>query len=116
VLAWYIRREMQKRRIFIQVDEIQDRRSKSDRIIQAIAGNLAFRNIWIKPGMEKLIAQLDRFGEGEHDDVIDALAMNIVAANPNLRDDSDTIEGEFKTLQEEENLLYPQLEYNRGAP
>ncbi|MFM6926978.1 MAG: hypothetical protein ACKOX6_00850 [Bdellovibrio sp.] len=116
VLAWYLEQEMRKRRLFIQVERIQDRRNKQDRIIQAISGNLAYRNIWIKPGMEKLISQLDEFGEGGHDDVIDALAMAISMANPALRDDSMTIEGEFRTIQEEEELLYPSLNYERGAP
>lgn len=116
VLSWYIKQEMTKRRLFLQIEEIQDRRAKSDRIIQAIAGNLAYGNLYIRPGMEKLVAQLDEFGEGGHDDVIDMLAMAIVASNPALRDDSNTIEGEFRTLQEEEDLLYPQLEYHRGAP
>lgn len=116
VLAWYLAREMKLKRLFIQVDPIQDRRAKKDRILQAIAGNLAYQNIYIKPTMTKLIAQLNDFGEGGHDDVIDALAMAIVAANPELRDDSDTIEGEFRVLQEEEEELYPSLSYNRGAP
>jgi hypothetical protein len=116
VLAWYIRREMQKKRLFVQVEEIQDRRKKKDRIIQALVGLIAFGNLYVHPSMSKLIAQLDQFDEEGHDDVIDALAMAVVAANPNLRDDSDTLEGEFRTIQEEEDLLYPQLEYNRGAP
>lgn len=116
VLAWYIKREMTAKRLFVQVEEIQDRRKKKDRIIQALAGLIAFGNLYIHPSMEKLVAQLDAFDEGGHDDVIDALAMAVVAANPALRDDSMTIEGEFRTLQEEEDLLYPSLEYERGAP
>lgn len=116
VLAWYIKREMTKKRIFVQVEEIQDRRKKKDRIIQALVGLIAFGQLYIHPSMEKLVAQLDDFDEGGHDDVIDALAMAVIAANPNLRDDSDTIEGEFRTLQEEEEELYPSLTYNRGAP
>jgi hypothetical protein len=116
VLAWYIRREMTKQRLFVQVEEIQDRRKKKDRIIQALVGLIAFGNLYIHPSMEKLVAQLDQFDEGGHDDVIDALAMAVVAANPNLRDDTDTIEGEFRVLQEEEEEMYPSLTYQRGAP
>jgi hypothetical protein len=116
VLAWYIRREMVKQRLFVQVEEIQDRRKKKDRIIQALVGLLAFGQLYVHPRMTKLISQLDQFDEGGHDDVIDALAMAVVAANPNLRDDSDTIEGEFRVLQEEEEELYPSLQYSRGAP
>lgn len=116
VLAWYIRREMTAKRLFVQVEEIQDRRKKKDRIIQALVGLLAFGLLYVHSSMAKLISQLDQFDEGGHDDVIDALAMAVVAANPNLRDDSDTIEGEFRTLQEEEELNYPSIEYSRGAP
>lgn len=116
VLAWYIRREMVQKRIFVQVEEIQDRRKKKDRIIQALVGLIAFGLLYLHPSMAKLVSQLDQFDEGGHDDVIDALAMAVVSANPNLRDDSDTIEGEFKVLQEEEEELYPSLTYERGAP
>lgn len=116
VLAWYLEQEMKKQRLFIQIDKIQDRRKKEDRIIQAISGNLAYQNIYIHPNMEKLISQLDQFGEGGHDDVIDALAMAISMANPYMLEDSNTIEGEFREILEEEDELYETLTYNRGAP
>lgn len=118
-LAWYIEQEMTKRRLFVPVQKWQTgARSKNDRIIQAIAGLLAHRRIWIKPGMEKLIQQLDDFNpltDKNEDDVIDALSINIASRNPHMWVDERTIEQEMRRIDEEEAEEYPTLDW-RGAP
>lgn len=77
VLAKYITQQMLVRRVFRPVKEVQDRRAKSDRIIQALAGLIAHRHLFVHKSMLELLDQLDAFEpdrEGRFD-IIDALAM-----------------------------------------
>ena len=116
-LAWYIEQEMTKKRIFVPINRLQDRRRKNDRIIQAIAGILAHRRLFVKPSMQKLIQQLDDFDpstDKNKDDVIDMLAMAIMSQNPMAFADENVIEQEMRRIDEEESQ-YEQLEW-RGAP
>jgi hypothetical protein len=106
VLKWYLEKEMVARKVFVACDAIQDRRKKSDRIIQALAGPLHMGMLLARPTHEKLIHQFDRYNpvlDREHDDVLDALAMAVTAVNPALR---SAIEGEFTVLSEEEDDRY----------
>lgn len=117
VLAWYLEQEMLKRRIFVPIAKIQDRRRKNDRIIQAIAGLLAMRQLWVHPSHTKLISQLDNFdpnSEDNEDDVIDMLAMAIMGRNPHLLMDESVIEVEARRLREEEED-YEDVDW-RSAP
>jgi hypothetical protein len=117
-LAWYIEREMKTRRVFVVINRLQDRRRKNDRIIQALAGLLANGHLYVKPGMEKLIQQLDDFNpltDKNRDDVIDALSMVIMGRHPFSVMDGNTIDVEMRRIAEEEERDYEQLEF-RGAP
>lgn len=117
VLAWYIEGEMTKRRMFLPINRVQDRRRKNDRIIQALAGLLAFGRLYIKPGMEKFIAQLDDFNpltDKNKDDILDMVAMGITGENPYMLVDDNIIEQEMRRLEDEE-AGYETLEW-RGAP
>lgn len=119
-LSWYITEEMKKKRIFVPIHQIQDRRKKSDRIIQAISGYLHFGRLYVHPSMEKLLQQLkdyDPLAE-MHDDVLDALAMGIMELSPwmiEAGDDERTIEGEFRVIQEQEDAEFEDISW-RGAP
>lgn len=116
-LAWYIEQEMTKKRIFIPINRLQDRRKKNDRIIQAIAGLLAHRRLFVRPSMEKLIQQLDDFNpasDKNKDDVIDMLSMAIMSQNPLLFVDENIIEQEMRRIEEEEGA-YEDVDW-RGAP
>jgi len=117
VLAWYIEREMQIKRIFVPIIRVQDRRRKNDRIIQAIAGLLAHRKIWVHPSMTKLIQQLDDFDpttDKNRDDVIDMLAMAIMGRNPHMLADESAIEVEMRRIRDEEDD-YEDIDF-RGCP
>jgi hypothetical protein len=115
VLAWYIEQEMQKRRIFVAVDQIQDRRKKSDRIMQAIPGLVAFGHLVMHPSQSKAIKQMDDYDptiKDQKDDIVDAIALGIMSVNPELRG-SVTLEGEFTTLPDSDTKR--QIEF-RGCP
>jgi len=115
VLAWFLEKEMEKRRIFIPIDRVQDRRKKVDRILQALGGVVAYKQLYIYPGMEKLLQQLQDFDPrvDQKDDVIDCLAIGIMALRPYLRDEAFTVDGEARELDEDE---YEPAVYTRGCP
>jgi hypothetical protein len=100
-LKWYIEQEMAKRRVFVPMDGIDDRRRKADRIMQAIPGLVAYGHLYVHASMKKLIEQMDDYDPKiveQADDLLDALAMAITAINPALR--NTTIDGEFSVVDE----------------
>ena len=113
VLKWYLEQEMHKRKTFLPIDAVQDRRKKSDRIIQALAGPLHMGCLFIKPSMSDLITQMENYSptdDTEHDDILDALAMAVTSISPAARGE---LEGDFEEIQDEDD--YRLLEY-RGCP
>lgn len=117
VLKWYIEQEMIKRRIFVTIDAIQDRRKKSDRIMQALPGYVNYGHFHIRRSMTELITQADDYDpsvKDQPDDILDMISTAIIAYNPALRQRSENdIEGEYQRVEEERD--YPELEF-RGAP
>lgn len=113
-LAWHLKQEMERRRVWVVVDQIQDRRRKADRIIQALSGLLAFGHFYCRPEHTKFLEQLAEYAPTKrmHDDVLDMVAMAITAGAPAMRDDA--IDAEFELLRAEEDN-YPELEF-RGCP
>jgi predicted phage terminase large subunit-like protein len=110
-LAWYMRREMEKRRIFVAVHEVQDRRKKSDRIIQALLSIASNGRLFVRRDQVEFIQQFVEYSPlfRGHDDIIDAVAMAITAQN------SGTYEGDFSyTLDDERDI--PNLPNWRAAP
>lgn len=114
VLAWYLEQEMIKRRMFLPMDKIQDRRKKSDRIIQALVGLVSYGHLHIHASMTKLVTQMDEYDPADqslHDDILDALAMAVTCMNPYLRE-GITIEGDYDVVDESE---YKMLKFG-GCP
>lgn len=112
VLKWYLEQEMLKRRTFVPIDAVQDRRKKSDRIIQALAGALHMGCLYVKPAHTELIEQLQNYNptdDTDHDDILDALSMAVTSINPAARE----LEGEYTLLDEEE---YPALDFAGACP
>jgi predicted phage terminase large subunit-like protein len=101
VLKWYLEQEMLKRHTFLPIDAVQDRRKKSDRIIQALAGLLHMGCLYVKSSQTDLIEQLQNYNpadDSEHDDILDALAMAITSINPAARE----LEAEYAVLDDEQ--------------
>jgi hypothetical protein len=116
VLKWYLEQEMVKRRIFVAIEAVQDKRSKATRIMQAIPGYLAYGHFLIRPTMSELITQMDDYDpqvKDQPDDLLDAIATGIISMNPALRQRGADIEGEFHEVESEEE--YPRLRFG-GCP
>jgi len=115
VLKWYLEQEMLKRRIFVPMDAIQDKRSKANRIMQAIPGLVSYGHFFIRPSMQELIDQADDYDpeqKNPKDDLLDAIATGITCQNPALRAGL-TLDGEYNVVEDEEE--YPTLRIG-GCP
>jgi hypothetical protein len=112
ILAWYVEKVMAESRLWVQVDPIQDRRKKSDRIIQELAGLCANGRFFVHKSHTKFIQQYTEYSphSGGHDDVLDMVAIGVMS-HKNL----DTYEGEFERITESEKSI-PTLEDWRQSP
>lgn len=112
VLAWYLEKRMREQRVYLPVYKIQDRRRKSDRIVQALGETSGYQRLHCQPRHTKFIEQFTEYSPVAqmHDDVVDALAMAITWAENQGID--EWLEGEF-SREDEDDL--PQLTF-RGAP
>ena len=79
VLAWYVETEMRRQRKFVPVHRVQDRRRKSDRIIQAIGSVAGYGRLRIRTNHFGFIEQYSSYSplSKAHDDILDAVAMGI---------------------------------------
>jgi len=111
VLAWYIERAMRTNRLYIPVYQIQDRRRKADRIIQAIGETSGYQRLYCLPSHSKFIEQYTEYNPTAkmHDDVIDMVSMGITFGE--RQGISDWIEGEYREVDDDA----PQLSF-RNAP
>ena len=103
ILKWYLEQEMTKRKIWIAIDPVQDRRSKATRIMQALPGLVHYGHFFIRPSMSEFITQADDYDpnvKDQPDDLLDAIAIGIMSMNPALRNSSD-LEGEFSRVDDE---------------
>jgi predicted phage terminase large subunit-like protein len=100
VLKTFLEQAMAKARRYVAVHAVQDRRKKSDRIIQAIGNASALGRLFIRTTQTKLIQQYTSYSplSREHDDVLDAVAMGIEAGEQ--MQINDWLEGEYETINE----------------
>jgi hypothetical protein len=112
VLAWYLEQEMTRRRTFVAMDRVEDRRRKSDRIVQAVAGPLSYGHIYVHKAHTTFITQMDDYDpqvRDQRDDMLDAFAMAITSVNVAAR----TIDGESYVVDES---AYKPLALIGGCP
>lgn len=106
MLSWYLQKTMKEQRRYIPVDEMTDRRKKSDRILQALLPYAAYGRLHVKKSMTKLIEQFTEYSPlyKGHDDVLDMLAIGVMS----YENTEAYIEGEFENVHEDERSI-PQL-------
>lgn len=112
VLAWFLERSMREQRVFIPVHQVQDKRRKSDRIVQSLGGLSAYGKLWCRPNQTKFIEQFVEYSPtfGGHDDVLDAIAMGVTWSE--RQSVGDWIDGDAIEVDDEE---FPALDF-RNAP
>jgi len=74
-LAFYLKREMLRRGIFVPISEYKDRRSKFARITQAFSGRASMGHFFVRKEHSDFITQFIDYPEVSHDDLLDAVAM-----------------------------------------
>jgi len=102
-LAWYLEKELRKARIPLPVFKRQDRRSKPDRIVQAIGGYVAYQRLYVRRSHAKFLEQYIEFSPLAeiHDDVLDAVSIGIDWAEDRGLD--SILEGESRRIPEGED-------------
>lgn len=113
VLAWFLEKAMRENRMYLPVYQVQDRRRKSDRIVQALGGVSGYGKLKCLPRHTKFVEQFTEYSPtyGGHDDVLDAVALGVTWAE--RQNVGDWIEGEISQVEDDED--YPALDF-RAAP
>lgn len=109
MLAWYIRQKMQEEMLFFPILEIEDRRSKADRILQAYSGLASNGKILIHANHTEFRDAYEEYTIDVDIDILDAGAMAIYLQNPWMYMKGDTFD-------EEGNVVDPILEMEKGIP
>lgn len=113
MLAWYFRQKMTETQTWIPIEEVNDRRSKTDRIIQALSGLSSQGRFWISPNHTQFKEGWETWTEENDWDLGDAVAQAITLANPWLAIGiNDGKEEDFA----ERDAEFPALEFEGGAP
>lgn len=115
VLAWYLERAMREQRVYLPIYRVQDRRSKPDRIIQALGETSGYQRLHCLPSHTKFIEQFVEYSPlaKMHDDVIDMVSLGIHWGETQGID--EWIEGEYRQVDEEDDEDNPRLTF-RNAP
>ena len=74
-LEWILRQSMKERGIYFPVNELRDKRSKYDRIVDAFAGPASNGVLHLHKSHTEFISQFTAYPDVPHDDVLDAFAM-----------------------------------------
>jgi len=116
VLKWYIETEMRKRRLFVPIVPIDDKRSKPDKILQHLPQLLAYGNLYIHPSMISFIQQMDDYDASDKakDDILDACAMALKLAG-NLLQSPYELENKAPADELDESEYAP-LIFRGGCP
>lgn len=112
-LAWYFKEQMKEDRTFFVIEEVNDKRSKPDRIIQAYSGVGSEGRLWVSPNHTEFIQGFTDWIEGQDWDLGDAGAQAVtlcLGLAPSFMDNED-----FAYVEEEEKDI-PDLEFEEGAP
>ena len=113
ILAWYVEKLMAANRLWIPIDEVEDRRAKDDRIVQEIIGPASTHRIHVKRKVhQKFVQQFVEYGAKikMKKDVLDCFSIILMSARRGY-----TIDADFSVVTEDEKDI-PELENFRNAP
>lgn len=114
-LKWYFEKKMLEDKTFFAITEVDDRRSKPDRIMQAFPGLAAQGRLWVHENQTEFIEMYTTWNESLDYDLLDAGAQAITLANPWLALPSNpNNEGEPDYADEEKDI--PELVFEGGCP
>lgn len=111
-LAWYFQQKMLEDKTFFTIEEVQDRRSKPDRIIQAFSGLASNGKLWVHENHTEFIDMYTTWTEDLDYDLLDAVAQAITLGMGLAVGHK---EGEVIDMEEDE-AEYADLVFEDGAP
>lgn len=111
-LAWLLRQAMAQQRQYYVIEEITDKRSKFQRIVDGLSGPASNGRVHIKKNMTEFLEQYTEYPNVSHDDVLETVAVGCEKLSGNGGADAE--ESWQDIMQEEHDM--PRLEYARGAP
>jgi hypothetical protein len=114
ILAWYIEKTMAANRLWIPIDEIEDKRQKADRIVQEIVGVASSGRLHVKRKVHtKFVQQFVEFApraKGQKVDVLDCLSIILKSSRQGY-----TVDADFSVIEDDEREIKP-LDNWRHAP
>lgn len=120
VLAWFLKQMMREHNQYLVIHEVQDRRRKADRIIQAYSGRAANGDFLVHESHTEFIEQFAMYPANPgpsfkgKDDLLDAGAMPITGVmQPTVLEGEWTREPDWDRPEKGPNMLLPSW---RGAP
>lgn len=111
MLAWYFRQKMQELNTYFVIREIEDRRSKANRIRQAISGVLSEHRLFLRREHTELVEAITDYADEMDIDLLDALAIAITLSTPHLLElqGNPNDEEDYQILIERDEAKYPDL-------
>lgn len=96
-----LEKEMLRRRQWLTIHPVEDRRNKALRIRQGIKPLYTLRKLWFHNTQGGLIEQLTSYPAVNHDDMVDALSIGLEHLSGWDGADDDYIEGDFAPVEDE---------------
>lgn len=109
-LQWLVSKAMTHHRRWVPIHPYRDRRKKSFRINDAIAGPASHGHLYVQDSMSDLITQFEDYPKVSNDDILDTLAIGIDSFAIQELADEDPGWG---TSQDDD---FARLSYRRGSP
>lgn len=114
MLAWYFKKKMDEDKFYFVIDEIQDKRAKSERIIQAFV-SASQGKIYVHENHTEFIEGFAEWDESQDWDLGDAVAQAITLATPWLAQSS--FDGEYAEIDEyPDEKDIPEIVFEGGCP
>jgi len=119
MLAWYFRQKMQENNRYFVISEFEDRRSKPDRIRQALSGLASNGKFWVSENHTEFVSGFTDFQDNVDWDLGDAAAIAICQANPwmiQAPNGDGQNEDEAGSFIPADEVDIPEIDYMEGAP
>lgn len=101
-LERFLSKEMQKRRVFVTIKPLEDRRNKRVKIRQGISGRAVHGRLWVNKRHTEFLDQYIPYPQVKHDDLLETVAL---AEHMENDADGTLYEGEFSEIEDEIPLL-----------
>jgi hypothetical protein len=116
MLAWYFRQKMVETNDYFIIHEFNDRRSKADRIRQALGGIAANGKFYVSENHTEFVQEFTEYADNVDSDLLDSCAQAVSLANPHMLKDDTFIEGESEEIFPVDEKGIPDLTWEGAAP